>query len=182
MKFRLEKIITKTGDKGVSLLADRSVVSKGSEQIMAIGSIDETNSAIGLLRHYVMDKDIVDRLITIQHQLLIAGSEMAESNRSAIKERYVEFLENWAADLMAELEPVADFVLPGGSKSAAHCHVARVTCRRAERYLIASMEQQGNSKPLLMQYINRLSDVLFLLARVLNKRELVSEIIFNRNI
>ncbi len=182
MRFRLEKIITKTGDKGVTLLADRSVVSKSSEQIMAVGSVDETNSAIGLLRHYVTDEDIVDRLISIQHQLLIAGSEMAESNRSVIQERHIEFLENWADDLMAELEPVVDFVLPGGSQSAAHCHIARVTCRRAERYLIASMEQQGKSKPLLKQYINRLSDVLFLLARILNKQNHVTEIIVNRNI
>ncbi len=181
MKFRLSKIITKTGDKGVTLLADRSVVSKASEQIMAIGSIDETNTAIGLLRSYITDTDVAEKLITIQHQLLIAGSQMAGSNRSALKEQHVEFLESWANDLMTELEPVADFVLPGGARSAAHCHVARVTCRRAERCMVACIGKY-NAMTIPMKYINRLSDVLFLLARVLNKRDHVSEIIVNRSI
>lgn len=181
MGFKLAKIITKTGDQGSTRLGDGSRVSKASPRIMAIGGIDELNTSIGLLRAYVDNREIIDQLIIIQHQLLVTGSQLANSNRCALQARHVEFLENWATTLMQQLDPVQDFVLPGGSKAAAHCHMARVTCRRTERYLIAA-DLKEDYIPTIMQYLNRLSDVLFVLARVLNKELGVSEIVLNREI
>lgn len=181
MGFKLAKIITKTGDQGLTRLGDGSRVSKASPRVMAIGGIDELNTSIGLLRVYVENHEIIDQLVIIQHQLLVSGSQLANSNRCALQPRHVEFLENWAATLMQQLDPVQDFVLPGGSKAAVHCHIARVTCRRTERYLIAA-DLNEDYIPTMMQYLNRLSDVLFVLARVLNKELGVSEIVLNREI
>lgn len=181
MGFRLSKIITKTGDQGQTRLGDGSRVSKDSPRVMAIGGIDELNTSIGLLRAYVIDKQLSDNLVIIQHQLLIAGSELANSNKSTLQKRHVEFLESWAAELMTQLAPVQDFVLPGGSPVAAFCHNARVTCRRTERYLIAA-KLTDEYITIIMQYLNRLSDVLFVLARVLNKQQGVDEIVLNRQI
>lgn len=181
MGFKLAKIITKTGDQGLTRLGDGSRVSKASPRIMVIGAIDELNSTIGLLRAYVTQSDIVEHLITIQHQLLVCGSQLANSKRCALDARHVEFLENWATTLMAQLDPVQDFVLPGGSQAGAHCHMARVACRRMERYLITA-DLKEDYIPVTMQFVNRLSDVLFVLARVLNKQQGVSEIVLNRQI
>lgn len=181
MRFQLSKIITKTGDQGTTRIGDGSRISKSSPRIMAIGGIDELNTSIGVLRVYIEDKEIFDNLVTIQHQLLVAGSQLANSNRCALQTRHVEFLENWATKLMEQLDPVQDFVLPGGCQAGAHCHVARVTCRRTERYVIAA-DLQDEYIPMTIQYLNRLSDVLFVLARVLNKQQGVSEIVLNRQI
>lgn len=181
MGFRLSKIITKTGDQGQTRLGDGSRVSKGAPRIMAIGGIDELNTSIGLLRAYIQDRYIIDNLVIIQHQLLIAGSQLANSNKSALQARHVDFLENWASELISQLAPVQDFVLPGGSPAAAYCHNARVTCRRTERYLIAA-NLTDEYITIIMQYLNRLSDVLFVLARVLNKQQGVAEIVLNRQI
>lgn len=181
MRFQLSKIITKTGDQGTTRLGDGSRVSKSSPRVMALGGIDELNTAIGVLRVYIKDKEIFDNLVTIQHQLLVAGSQLANSNRSALQPRHLEFLENWAEQLMAQLEPMQDFVLPGGSKAGAFCHAARVTCRRTERYVIAA-NFEDEYVALTIKYLNRLSDVLFVLARVLNKQQGVAEIVLNRQI
>lgn len=181
MRFKLAKIITKTGDQGLTRLGDGSRVSKASPRVMVIGGIDELNTSIGLLRAYVDNPEIVDRLVIVQHQLLVSGSQLANSNRCALTSRHVEFLENWATSLMTQLDPVQDFVLPGGSKAGAHCHMARVTCRRTERYLIAA-DLKEDYIPIIMQYLNRLSDVLFILARVLNKAQGIVEIVLNREI
>lgn len=181
MRFQLSRIITKSGDQGTTRIGDGSRLSKSSPRVVAIGNIDELNTCIGLLRAYVEDSEFTNKLITIQHQLLVAGSQLANSNKSTLKVRHVEFLEEWASELMQQLEPVQDFVLPGGSKAAAHCHQARVTCRRTERYVIAA-QLEDEYIPLHIQYLNRLSDVLFVLARVLNKQESVAEIVLDRQI
>lgn len=181
MKFRLAKIITKTGDQGLTRLGDGSTISKAEPRMMAIGGIDELNTSIGLLRTYVDDQHIVEQLVIIQHQLLVSGSQLANSNRCALEARHVEFLEQWAANLMEQLDPLQDFVLPGGSKAGAHCHMSRVTCRRTERYLIAA-DLKEDYIAIIRQYLNRLSDVLFVLARVLNKQQGVAEIVLNRQI
>ena len=181
MGFKLAKIITKTGDQGVTRLGDGSKVSKASPRMMAIGGIDELNTCIGILRAYIDNTEIFEYLVIIQHQLLVSGSQLANSNRCSLQARHVEFLEDWAASLMLQLDPVQDFVLPGGSQAAAHCHMARVTCRRTERYLIAANLTEDYIS-VMMQYLNRLSDVLFILARVLNKEQGVSEIVLNREI
>ncbi len=182
MGFRLSKIITKTGDQGFTRLGDRSQISKGSPRMMAIGGIDELNTAIGVLRLFVTDEGYTQNLITIQHQLLVGGSALAGSTRSApLQERHIEFLEDWAAQLMTQLEPVQDFVLPGGSVSGTHAHTARVTCRRTERYVVAA-ELKTEYAATVIRYLNRLSDVLFVLARVLNKQQGITEIVLNREI
>ncbi|WP_434778314.1 cob(I)yrinic acid a,c-diamide adenosyltransferase [Neisseria sp. Ec49-e6-T10] len=180
MVFRLSKIITKTGDQGKTHIGKGVQVSKDSSRVMAIGDIDELNSTIGLLRVYVEDQAIKDNLIRIQHHLLISGSYLAGSGRSELTPAHVVFLESWAADLMQLLEPVQDFVLPGGSIAGAHCHICRVTCRRAERHVVACANETELAT-LVMQYLNRLSDVLFVLARVLNKQANVDEIVLQRD-
>lgn len=181
MRFRLTAITTKTGDKGTTKLGSGDRVSKGSNHIMAIGGIDELNTAIGMLRLYVDDDAILQDLITIQHQLLVAGSQIAGAGRSSLKERHVEFLETWQSKLITELDPVQDFVLPGGTIAATYCHHARVTCRRTERYVVAA-ELSDMLGELPIRFLNRLSDLLFILARVLNKRADQVEIVLNREI
>lgn len=181
MRFRLTNIITKTGDKGTTRIGDGSQISKASPRIMAIGGIDELNTCIGVLRLYVTEAAILEKLINIQHQLLVAGSQLAGSKKSALQVRHLEFLEQWAAELMVELEPLQDFVLPGGGHAGAYCHMVRVTCRRTERYVVAA-QLDDELAALPIQYLNRLSDVLFVLARVLNAQQDVNEIVLNRDI
>lgn len=181
MRFRLTSITTKSGDKGTTKLGSGDRVSKGSNHVMAIGGIDELNTAIGMLRLTIEDDAILQNLITIQHQLLVAGSQIAGAGRSSLKERHVEFLEAWQAELIAELDPVQDFVLPGGTVPATYCHNARVTCRRTERYVVAA-ELDETLGELPVRFLNRLSDLLFVLARVINKRTGYEEIVLNREI
>lgn len=181
MGFRLSNITTKTGDKGFTRLGDGSQISKGSKRINAIGGIDELNTAIGVLRAYITDMYFANNLITIQHQLLVAGSQLAGKQGSEVLERHITFLEAWMAELISKLDPVQDFVLPGGTVAGAHCHVARVTCRRTERSVV-SADLDTSFAEMPIRYLNRLSDVLFVLARVLNKQENISEIVLNRQI
>lgn len=182
MGYKLSKIITKHGDKGSTRLGDKSIVPKSSERIMALGSIDETNSAIGLLKVYIKEAPLRDNLTLIQHHILILGSEFAGTGRSFLKPRHIEFLEHWAHELMQQLSPEYDFVLPQGGISASHCHMARTACRRAERFVVAASLQDPKHTELAIQYLNRLSDVLFVLARVLNKLEGIPEIVLDREL
>lgn len=167
MGHRLSKIYTRTGDKGTTGLADGSRVDKHSARIEAIGALDETNSAVGLLLAQSFDTDAIRQTLTgVQHRLFDAGAELSMPEHAFITTEHVEQLESALDQLNADLPPLREFVLPGGNVPAAACHVARAAARRAERrvWQLAEHETLGEALP---AWINRLSDYLFVAARVL---------------
>jgi cob(I)alamin adenosyltransferase len=168
MANRLTKIYTRTGDKGTTGLADGSRVAKDHARIEAIGAIDELNSVMGVLLAEDIPAALRARLAVIQHDLFDIGGELSVPGHTLVGKAHVERLERELDTLNAELPPLRDFVLPGGSKSAAAAHLARTICRRAERRLVA-LDRGEPLTPTLLQYLNRLSDLLFVTARVLNR-------------
>jgi cob(I)alamin adenosyltransferase len=167
MGNRLSKITTRTGDDGTTGLADNTRVSKDHPRIEAMGDVDELNSHIGLLLTETLPDDIRMLLMQVQQNLFNFGGELAMPGFKGITEDKVTLLDEAIAHYNAELAPLKEFVLPGGTRAAALAHVCRTTCRRAERRLIA-LGKIESVPLLLMQYLNRLSDLLFVLARVLN--------------
>jgi cob(I)alamin adenosyltransferase len=167
MGYRLTKIYTKTGDRGQTGLGDGSRTDKNSPRIVAIGTVDELNATVGvLLCHVNHSTEITSLLLSIQNDLFDIGGELSLPQQALLSESYVRRLEQAIDQFNAPLPPLANFILPGGSLSSAHCHVARTVCRRAERTVI-SLQQQDPINPYTIHYLNRLSDLLFVLARVL---------------
>lgn len=181
MGYRLSKIITKTGDKGETGLGDGSRVSKASLRVDAMGDVDELNACVGLLLAQEMQSALLTSLSPISHHLFDLGSELAVPTYHALTAEHISWLEKLAAHLITYLEPLDEFILPGGSVPAAHCHVARTVCRRAERKVVA-LSQVEDVSAFLIQYLNRLSDVLFILARYLNKEASIPDILWQKNI
>ena len=169
MGNRLSKIYTRTGDDGTTGLGDGSRVRKDSLRIETIGAVDETNSAIGVLLSEPLDEDIVALLTNIQHELFDLGGELSIPGYKMIAPEHVTRLETALDGFNDNLPPLKDFILPGGSRPASLCHVARATCRRAERCAVSLAASETISLP-LRHYLNRLSDLLFVLSRVLNRR------------
>jgi cob(I)alamin adenosyltransferase len=167
MGYRLSKIYTRTGDKGTTGLGDGSRVDKDDRRIEAIGDADELNSTLGVLLTFPLPQEIRAALVTVQHALFDLGGELSIPGHSLIREEQVRFLEERLDALNENLPPLKDFVLPGGSPAAAVCHVARTVCRRAERRLVTLNRQQPVSE-FTLKYLNRLSDLLFVMARSLN--------------
>jgi cob(I)alamin adenosyltransferase len=167
MGNRLSKITTRTGDNGTTGLADNTRVSKDHPRIEAMGEVDELNSHIGLLLTEALPDEIRVLLMQVQQNLFNFGGELAMPGFKGITEDKVTLLDEAVAHYNAQLAPLKEFVLPGGTRAAALAHVCRTTCRRAERRLIA-LSKTESVPLLLMQYLNRLSDLLFVLARVLN--------------
>ena len=167
MGNRLSKIYTRTGDTGTTGLGDGSRVPKDSARIEAIGAVDELNSAIGVVLAESIPEPIRAVLTRIQHELFDLGGELSIPGFAAIDEQHVTQLEKNLDHFNADLPALKEFILPGGTRSAALAHVARATCRRAERRVVklALAEQLS---PLPQRYLNRLSDLLFVLCRVLN--------------
>lgn len=177
----LNKIYTKTGDDGTTALGDGKRVKKHDLRVVAYGSVDETNAALGIARLHIQNDPqigaIDHTLARIQNDLFDAGADLCvpehknhgDQKQLRISAAQVEFLENEIDGLTQKLEPLRSFVLPGGSLPAAHLHMARTVCRRAERNIIELAQQEGEwVNPLCIQYINRLSDLLFVLARYAN--------------
>jgi len=179
MGNRLSKIVTRTGDDGTTGLADGSRVPKDSVRIEACGTIDELNSAIGVLRATALPEALVALLLDIQHDLFDLGGELAIPGSVLIRAPQVEKLEAEVEHWNATLPPLREFVLPGGSVAAAACHMARSICRRAERrcWTLTRAEALG---PHALHYLNRLSDLLFVLARVLARSAGGSEVLWRR--
>ncbi|UTW49041.1 cob(I)yrinic acid a,c-diamide adenosyltransferase [Bacterioplanoides sp. SCSIO 12839] len=178
MGNRLSKIATKTGDKGETGLGDGSRISKSSERMHAIGDVDELNSWIGMLRAELdAADDLIPLLHQIQHDLFDLGGELSVPGFNALQEVLIADLEDNLEALNDTLPPLKDFILPGGSKAAALCHMARTVCRRAERSLV-QLNSVDDLNPLALRYVNRLSDLLFVAARVLARRENGSEILW----
>lgn len=167
MGHRLTKIYTRTGDDGTTGLGDGSRIRKDSARVEAFGDIDELNSLVGLLLTHDISSDVQDLLTGIQHDLFDLGGEVCVPGREALSEDYISRLETQLDALNAGLAPLKEFILPGGCAAAATCHMARTVCRRAERRLVNLAEHESVST-LSLKYLNRLSDLLFVLARHLN--------------
>jgi cob(I)alamin adenosyltransferase len=181
MGNRLSRIITRTGDTGTTGLGDGSRVDKDSPRIEAIGTVDELNSHIGLLLASLMlPTDIASMLRHIQHDLFDLGGELAIPGHSAITDAQVAALEAHTELLNERLPPLKEFILPGGGEAAARCHVARTVARRAERHCWTLARAENWSSPALV-YLNRLSDLLFVMARVLARHENGGEILWDRS-
>jgi len=180
MGHRLSKISTKTGDDGTTGLGNGCRVSKSHIRIQVIGEIDELNSIIGLLRSNVIPQNIDKYLAEIQHRLFDLGGELSIPSYNLITQQHINTLELWIDSINSELPMLKEFILPGGSKSTAECHLARTVCRRAERSLVHLQESAKVDAALALRYLNRLSDLLFVLARYLLKTENKSEILWQR--
>lgn len=178
MGNRLSKIYTRTGDDGTTGLGDGSRVPKECLRVEAYGSVDEANSAIGVvLAAAALPPAVHECLTEVQHDLFDLGGELCIPGHRAITPAYTERLEARLDGFNERLPPLKDFILPGGGPAAAACHVARAVCRRAERrcWSLARVEDVA---PDVMRYLNRLSDLLFVLARVLARHENGTEIIW----
>ncbi len=168
MGNRLTKIYTRTGDGGTTGLADRSRVAKDAPRIEAIGVVDELNSAVGLLLAEELPDAERACLTGVQHDLFDVGGELSVPGHAIMTRAHVERLEGELDRLNAGLPPLKDFILPGGSRAAALAHVARTVCRRAERRLV-TLSRKHKVAPDMRAYLNRLSDLLFVIARALNR-------------
>lgn len=179
MGYRLSKITTRTGDDGSTGLGDGSRVNKDSERIEALGAIDELNNSIGLLLTEAMPEDINELLLDVQHSLFDLGGELSIPDYELLSPADVSLLETRLEKYNENLAPLKDFILPGGTKAAALCHAARGICRRAERRVV-TLSNKGQASPLSRQYLNRLSDLLFVLARYLNHVKQADDVIWQR--
>lgn len=170
MGHRLTQIATRTGDDGTTGLGDGSRTRKDSLRVAAMGDVDELNSTIGLLLTESLPDDIREALIDIQHDLFDLGGELCIPGFENLAETQVAKLDALLLRYNATLPRLQEFILPGGSRSAAIAHIARTVCRRAERTIV-SLGGEEAIRPACRQYVNRLSDLLFVLARVLNRHE-----------
>lgn len=175
MGNRLSKIYTRTGDSGTTGMADGSRVTKDSLRMHAIGDVDELNSMIGVVIHKSSPGDIRENMITIQHDLFNLGGQLAMPDYEMINQQRIEWLEVTLDKMNAELEPLKEFILPGGAEESCFCHMARTICRRAERALV-SLNSETEINQNLLAYINRLSDWLFVAGRMLNKSQSIAEV------
>ena len=183
IRYPLVKIYTKTGDKGTTGLVGGKRVKKSSYRIIAYGEVDEVNSAIGLVLSSKLDSDINDLLTKIQNDLFVIGSDLANPNlkdsSSRVTDTMVTYLENQIDRLESELTPITYFILPGGSILASQVHLARSICRRAEINIVKLAEKEQISKTCQI-YMNRLSDLLFVIARVINNRKKIKDIAWKK--
>jgi cob(I)alamin adenosyltransferase len=180
MGNRLTKIYTRTGDEGTTGLGDGSRVSKHSVRVEAYGSVDEANATIGLVLAEPNLPAAIERcLIEVQHDLFDLGAELCLPGHAAVTADFIERLEQQLDSFNADLPPLKDFILPGGGRAASACHLARTVTRRAERR-VWSLSELEQVNPTGLKYLNRLSDLLFVIARVLARRDQGQEVLWKR--
>jgi cob(I)alamin adenosyltransferase len=180
MGKRLSKIYTRTGDDGTTGLGDGTRVQKDSLRVDAFGTVDEANSAIGVVLATDTLSDTVRKiLIEVQHDLFELGGELCIPGHSVIMSDFIDRLENDLDTLNAELPALKEFILPGGGQAAAACHLARTIVRRAERRT-TTLASEEPVRPEVLKYLNRLSDLLFVIARSLARAESGEEVLWNR--
>ena len=180
MGNRLSKIYTRTGDDGTTGLGDGSRVPKDGVRVEAYGCVDEANSAIGVILAVPnLPAGVSDALTQIQHELFDLGGELAVPGYRAIQDSHIDQLEQCLDRFNEPLPPLKEFILPGGGPAAAACHVARAIARRAERNAWA-LAQSEDVAPQVTRYLNRLSDLLFVVARVLARHENGQEVLWKR--
>ncbi|MEM7586708.1 MAG: cob(I)yrinic acid a,c-diamide adenosyltransferase [Acidobacteriota bacterium] len=182
---RITKVYTRTGDDGSTGLVGGQRVPKESLRVSAYGTVDETSSHIGVALATGLCERLRTPMLRIQNDLFHLGSDLAilEEDKQRfevpqIEQRHIDFLEQLIDSLQESLEPLANFILPGGSAGAAHLHVARTVCRRAEREVIALSREEGIGA-FAVRYLNRLSDLLFVAARIENLEQGVSDVLWD---
>jgi cob(I)alamin adenosyltransferase len=171
MGNRLTQIATRTGDNGTTGLGDNTRVSKNSLRVHAMGEVDELNSNIGVLLCEPMPADVAEILVDIQHQLFNLGGELSIPGYELLKQEAVVALDKALTHYNQNLPKLQEFILPAGTRAAALAHVCRTVARRAERALVALGNEEG-LKDAPRQYLNRLSDLMFVLSRVLNRHRM----------
>ena len=177
MGHRLSKIYTRTGDDGTTGLADGSRVEKDSQRVEAYGTVDELNSTIGMVLAYDLPAPVRDCLEDVQHDLFDLGGEFSIPGYQTIKDGYVTRLETILDEFNAELPNLKEFILPAGGLATSTTHLARTVCRRAERRA-TTLAREEEINPAAIRYLNRLSDLLFVIARVLARFENGSEVLW----
>jgi len=177
MGNRLSKIYTRTGDEGTTGLGDGTRVNKDCLRVEAMGDVDELNAVIGILLTESLPELISSALVKVQHDLFDLGGEICIPGHSMVKPDRVEVLENTLDQLNDALAPLKEFILPGGTRAAAYCHLARTVCRRAERQLI-KLNREEKVTEISLQYLNRLSDLLFVMCRSINQSSGVSDVLW----
>lgn len=177
MGFRLSKIYTKTGDQGTTGLGDGNRVPKDNGRVESYGTVDELNCVIGVLLADGIPEVLRAPLRAIQHTLFDLGGELSIPGQTVITDERVTELERQLDALNSELSPLEEFILPGGTQAAAVCHLARTVCRRAERRLV-TLSHQETVNPVALKYLNRLSDLLFVMARTINREAGVRDILW----
>ena len=179
MGNRLSKIYTRTGDAGTTGLGDGSRIDKNAPLVEAYGTVDELNSAIGMVLAREIPDTVRNCLTRVQHELFDLGGELCIPGHTVVDAKYVTRLEEMLDAFNAGLPALKEFILPGGGIAASACHLARSICRRAERRVwTAASEEKIN--PERLKYLNRLSDLLFVVARVLARAETGSEVLWQR--
>jgi cob(I)alamin adenosyltransferase len=179
MGNRLSKIATRTGDDGSTGLGDGSRTDKDALRVQAMGDVDELNSHLGLLLCEALPDALRVALVTIQHDLFDLGGELSLPGFSLIQEAHVLRLDVLLQHYNADLPALSEFILPAGARSSAQSHVCRTVCRRAERAIVA-LGKTESVNAVLIQYVNRLSDLLFVLSRVLNRFECGSDVLWEK--
>ena len=177
MGHRLSRIYTRTGDDGSTGLGDGSRTGKDALRVAAYGTVDEANSALGLLLATPLPEDVRTLLTALQHRLFDLGGELCIPGHGAIEDADVADLEAQLDQHNAALPPLRDFILPGGGEAAARCHLVRTIVRRAEREAVA-LSRVETVRPQALRYLNRLSDLLFVLARVLARSDGHGEVLW----
>ncbi len=181
MGNRLSKIYTRTGDDGTTGLGDGQRIAKDSLRVEAFGTVDEANSAIGVILAVTsLTEPFRHCLITIQHDLFELGGELCIPGHEAIQKTFVDRLENDLDKFNADLPPLKDFILPGGGPATAACHMARTIVRRAERRVV-TLQRDETVRAEVLHYLNRLSDLLFVMARQLARIENGEEVLWDRS-
>lgn len=180
MGNRLTKIYTRTGDDGTTGLADGTRVKKTSLRVEAYGNVDELNSVIGLVTAWSLPSPVRNMLTRIQHELFILGGEVATPGSCSLQLEHVSALEQDLDQLNSTLPPLKEFILPGGGQAAATCHLARTVARRCERSLWRLSETEREINPYSLRYLNRLSDLLFVICRVLSRVGAGKEVLWAR--
>lgn len=179
MGHRLSKIYTRTGDDGSTGLGDGTRTAKDAARVAAYGTTDELNAVLGLLLADTLPDAVRRTLHEVQHHLFDLGGELCVPGHQAIEQRHVDWLERRLDAFNEDLPPLADFILPGGSRAAAACHMARTVCRRAEREVV-TLARQESTPPFSAIYLNRLSDLLFVVARVLARVDGGDEVLWQK--
>jgi cob(I)alamin adenosyltransferase len=177
MGHRLSKIYTRTGDGGSTGLSTGERVEKDSLRIEAIGTVDELNSFLGAVLAQTVPAPIRKCLNHIQHELFDLGGELSMPGNNLLKMAQIQQLEQWLDEFNAELPSLKEFILPGGSAAAADCHIARTVCRRAERRVV-TLHRQTPVNEVAIAYLNRLSDLLFVIARQLARQNGGEEVLW----
>lgn len=179
MPNRLTKIVTRGGDKGQTSLGDGARVDKDAPRIALLGDVDELNSWLGVVGDHVTSDALKPLLLSVQHDLFDLGGALSFPGTPALSKKHVARLDEAAEKLNADLPPLKEFILPGGSPALSFCHAARSVCRRAERAM-AAFHRDAPEAEHGLQYLNRLSDVLFIAARVEAKHAGVPEIYWRK--